>query len=220
MHYLIDGYNFIFRALKHFGDLQAQREAMIHDLNKKIGLVKIEVSIVFDAAFQLGEGSRSHFDRIEILYTSQGESADDYILDAINRHSRPQIETVVTSDKKLAAHVRRGSAHTKSVEEFIAWLDKAYKNKIQHNLSREKKKEAPSPIRKAPLPSQPIEKTSSAKAPVKSCNEDYAQIFEKRWQQILMAEEECRRLAPIKKIRKCPPRHPKKKKDPFAEESF
>ena len=54
MHYLIDGYNLLFRLLHDEKDLQSEREAIIYDLNKKISLIHLNASIVFDAAFQVG----------------------------------------------------------------------------------------------------------------------------------------------------------------------
>lgn len=73
MHYFIDGYNLLFRLQHTDEDLQKQREAIIHDLNKKISLIKIDVSIVFDSAFQIGERTRSHYHEIEILFTAEGK---------------------------------------------------------------------------------------------------------------------------------------------------
>ena len=43
MHYFIDGYNLLFRLCMDSEDLQSQREAIIHDLNKKISLIKMDV---------------------------------------------------------------------------------------------------------------------------------------------------------------------------------
>ena len=105
--------------------MQSQRESIIYDLNKKISLIKLDVSIVFDAAFQIGGRRRSHYNALEILFTGEGETADEYIIDEIKNHPNPHQETVVTSDKKLAWHIRNSSAHTESVEEFMLWLNQA-----------------------------------------------------------------------------------------------
>src|SRR4051794_8621543 len=77
MHYLIDGYNILFRLLHGSDDLQSQRQAFIYDLNKKISLINLDVSIVFDSTFQIGGRSRTHYDALEILYSAEGETADE-----------------------------------------------------------------------------------------------------------------------------------------------
>ena len=59
-------------------ELQKQREAVISDLSKKISLLKLDASIVFDAAFQIGGASRTHYNDLEILFTAEGETADEY----------------------------------------------------------------------------------------------------------------------------------------------
>ena len=80
MHYFLDGYNLLFRLLHNGEDLQSQRDSIIFDLNKKFSLLKLNASIVFDSAFQIGGRTRSHYDALEILYTAKRETADEYIL--------------------------------------------------------------------------------------------------------------------------------------------
>lgn len=189
MHYFIDGYNLLFRLLNHNENLQNQREAIIYDLSRKISLVKIDASIVFDAAFQIGDRTRTHYNELEILFTAEGETADEYIVSEIKNHPYPRQETVVTSDKKLAQRVRNRSARTKSVEEFIIWLNRAYQNKIRQIKKGKQKTISP------PLPSQL--NSSSAFLPEKNAsleayNDYYAQIFEAEWQDILKKNEEIR----------------------------
>lgn len=219
MHYFIDGYNLLFRLLNG-EDLQSQREAIIHDLNKKIALVKLDVSIVFDAAFQIGERTRTHYQELEILYTAEGETADEYIIDEIKNSPHPQQETVVTSDKKLAWRVRHRSAHTESVEEFILWLNRSYKNKVRQ-LKKEKQKpkqeptqEAlPKPLKKLPPPSLIPPKD----APLEAYTDYYQQAFESEYQEILKKEKAREEKSVASSpTQKRPPRRPKKQQDPFA----
>lgn len=209
MHYYIDGYNMLFR-LVHAGDnLQSQREAIIHDLNQKIELVRINVSIVFDAAFQPGGyRTRSHFNRLEILYTDEGELADDFIIDELKTISNPRQETVVTSDKKLAWRARSYSAHTESVESFIAWLNKSYKNKLrliktgESPLPLKPALKPPTPVVQPVIPSKIIHPTDEAS--IEQCTSYYEQVFEKRFQELLKEE-------PISKRKKEKLSHPPKK---------
>lgn len=214
MHYFIDGYNLLFRLLHGNENLQSQREAIIFDLNQKFSLVKIDVSIVFDSAFQMGGRTRTHYDQLEILFTAEGETADEYIIDEIKNHNHPQQETVVTSDKKLAWRIRNRSAHTETVEEFMLWLNRAYKNKIRQ-LKKDKHTVIISPLSR---PKQtPRSLIPPKDAPLEAYDEYYAQMFESQWQEILIKEEEKRQQASELSLNKNrPPRKPKQRKDPFA----
>lgn len=185
MHYYIDGYNMLFRLFQG-DDLQKQRNHLINDLNKKISFLQIDVSIVFDATFQIGDRSRSHFRGLELLFTAEGETADEYIIDEIKQHPHPQRETVVTSDKKLAAHVRRLSAKTESIEDFLSWINKSYQKK------RKQEKEPPQPkqIKKTALkPVVKKEPVPSIEAKAEDCMSYYERVFQEEFDKILSEEE-------------------------------
>src|SRR5262245_23155228 len=128
MHYYIDGYNLMYRMMRAGDDLKRQRESIISPLNKKFQVLNINASIVFDAQFHFGEGTRSHLLALEICFTDEGETADDYILDKLKASPNPRQETVITSDKRLSWRARRLLAHTQSVEEFLNALEKRYQN--------------------------------------------------------------------------------------------
>lgn len=208
MHYFIDGYNLLFR-LTQDGDLQTEREAVIRDLNKKISLIKLDASIVFDAAYRLGGRSRSHFDALEILFTAERETADDYILEEIQNSSSPHQETVVTSDKSLARQVRLCSGHTMSIEEFIGWLNRSYKNKLKQS-----KKEKPSLPKQAP-PQKKKTLPPPSDAPIEAFADYYSQVFETKWDEIQKKEQLTKEAS--KPSKKQPPRKPRQKKDRFQE---
>ncbi len=128
MHYYIDGYNLLFRTSNsNLTDLQAQRKSLIDSLNVKIAGLKLRVTIVFDSQFLPGEGSRGHFHHLEICFTPAGVTADDYILQELQYCFTPEKVTVVTSDKDLAQKARNYSAETKSIEEFLNWLNSRHK---------------------------------------------------------------------------------------------
>lgn len=131
MHYYVDGYNLMFRILYGEDEISAQRQQLIDDLNRKIQLLELEVTIVFDAQYQYGDSSRSHFQNLEILFTAHGETADELILEEIKAEPNPHQVTVVTSDKKLAWFARRCAAKTESVEQFVEWVNTRFKNKIR-----------------------------------------------------------------------------------------
>lgn len=133
MHYFIDGYNLLFRLSLHEKknfSLQSAREYLIKMLNEKISRLSWNVSLIFDAAFQVEEHTRGHFEALEIHFTSFGQSADEYIIETIRHCKNPHREIVVTSDKKLSMVVRGLSAKTESCEEFIHRMLRNYENKI------------------------------------------------------------------------------------------
>lgn len=144
MHYYIDGYNLLFRIVKASDeDLQKQREQIIDDLGRKINHLNIDATIVFDSYYQKGMRERSFKHNVEILFTDEGETADECILDELRTKRNPRLETVVTSDKKLAWQSRLKGAHTLSVEDFLSCLNQRWRKKIQP--SKIEKKE-PEPI--------------------------------------------------------------------------
>ena len=217
MHYLIDGYNLLFRTLHDNRDLQGRREAIIHDLNLKISWVKLNVSIVFDATFQIGGRERFHYDQLEIFYTAEGETADEYILEEIKHHPHPQQVTVITSDKDLAWRARNRTAHTETVEEFTFWLNRAYKNKLKQ-MNKEKRTASSRTLSFPPKPKTLSPSLIPSKgSPLESYSDYYSQVFEIKWQEILVKEEALKKQkedAPLPKT-KCPPRRTKKAQDPF-----
>lgn len=193
MHYFIDGYNLLFRLVRADGDLQTQRDKIIQELSTKIQLIGLDATLVFDAQYQLGESTKTHLQDLTILFTGSGETADDCIIDELRRVLNPREETVVTSDKKLAWRARRKMAHSETVEAFMEWLNRRYKNKI--HLLKEKKKPlllirtasaAPSIQKEAGSPSNKI-------LP-EDCLEYYASVFEKIDQEHQLAEVSLKKI--------------------------
>jgi predicted RNA-binding protein with PIN domain len=127
MHYIVDGYNLIFRLLYSSSPLQEQRAKIIKDISEKAKLLKLNITIVFDSSFQTGESTRTHINDVEIIYTAQYESADDFIINLLKHKDKNN--TVITSDQRLAWRARRQNAHSETVEDFIRWLNKRYQNK-------------------------------------------------------------------------------------------
>lgn len=177
MHYFIDGYNLMFRRLRAGTDLQTQRASIIKELDECASILQLDITIVFDAHYQCGLGSRSHFHCLEICFTEERETADEYILKELKRMVKPQHETVITSDKKFASYARRLSAKTETVEKFMIWLTKRCQNRIRKD--------------NRPQPSIPtISPKSSSDLKYESDMERWLRIFEERFQN-LDKEEEC-----------------------------
>ncbi len=131
MHYYIDGYNLMFRMGLAGGDFKKDRETIISKIYERIELVELDVTLVFDAQYRFGLGSRTHLHFLEICFTDEGETADDYILNELRSCPTPRNETVITSDNRLAWRARRLHAHTESVEEFYGRLEKRFRKKLK-----------------------------------------------------------------------------------------
>lgn len=207
MHYYIDGYNLMFRVLRAGDDLQQQRESIIRELHRKIHLLNLDVTLVFDAQYQAGTSTRTNFQHLKILFTEFGETADDLILQELKHEKFPQQHTVVTSDKKLAWLARRRHAKTETVEDFLTWLNSRYKNKI-------KRKSHPTPPRTLPRLIQPPQapppdsSQSLEHSSVEECYEYYLQHFETAYETMNSALPPKKTSSPSKKKKKnkIPPR--------------
>ena len=70
MRYYIDGYNLLFYHDPSLQQLKLNRGLLLDQLNEKAALLNMDLCIVFDAAYQLGEESRSHYKALEIIYTA------------------------------------------------------------------------------------------------------------------------------------------------------
>lgn len=128
VHYLIDGYNLLFRLAKSSSTLKKKRVELIEKLNELVSSLSLHATIIFDGAEPHSTlPSREHFDAIEIVYTTIGLSADAFILEKIESATRPQQFTVVTNDRSLALSSRAHKAKTLSVEKFLAFLIKKRK---------------------------------------------------------------------------------------------
>jgi predicted RNA-binding protein with PIN domain len=195
MHYYIDGYNLLFRISRAAGELQKQRHGIIKDLETKINCIGLDATLVFDAQHYEGESVRRHLNQLEIVFTACGETADEYILDRLRESSDPSKETVATSDKKLALLSRRRHAYTQSIEDFIAWLNKRYRNKLRGKDS--KKSPTLQPLRpskctdKNPLTAEPVGQVVRPRlnATIKECFEWYLKAFEQSYKDVIVELE-------------------------------
>lgn len=166
MHYLIDGYNLLFRILDKGEEVQKAREQMIEQISKKVNFSELKTTLIFDSKYQAGPSSCSFDGFLEILYTNEGETADDWIIKEAKRLPLKSQETVVTSDKRLASQVRIKGVPTLSCEEFMAYLNK----RVRQHIKDLKRKDEP-------LPPPPPE--IKVKIP-KGSAQYYEELFEKK----------------------------------------
>ncbi|MFT4551407.1 MAG: putative RNA-binding protein with PIN domain [Chlamydiales bacterium] len=192
MHYFIDGYNLLLRFSTDDHSFQSDREQFISDLNETAKFLNLDITIVFDAAYTTNDLSRSHFDSVELIFTGESETADDYILDALQLLDNPRKELVVTSDKGLARRCRSLGAHTQSVHDFINWISNRNQKKSSKKQNQSKQKHLPPSSQKInktqkPLNDEPLLRSVEFLPPVKDGAayterfQYYLEIFEKRF---------------------------------------
>lgn len=205
MHYYIDGYNLLFHLKSAHDDLEKERDWLVQYLHHRIDTLKLNVSLVFDSHYQFGDSTRGHLVNLEIIFTSERETADDFIIDLLR--GRPGIKnvTVVTSDRKLAWHARSLGAKTQSVSEFLAWLEKSYKNKLRQKqkpvfpISQRKVATGPVTEETQPVLVDPIIRTPSFNVGIEECKNYYEQVFEIEFKELLEEEKAHRKSIPPKK---------------------
>jgi predicted RNA-binding protein with PIN domain len=131
MELLIDGYNLIHAM--DFPDaesLQEQREALLKKLHEYQVERKVSITVVFDGSSPGGMiPDREKHGKIQVIFTSKGTSADDWIIEASRRYSGKYV--VVSNDNEILNAVEAASSLTLSNAEFKAKMNAA------HDPSRE-----------------------------------------------------------------------------------
>ena len=134
MHYWIDGYNLLFRLPVAKGPLEKKRQSLILELNTQATTLNLQITVVFDSSTKERIlDTRSHYDALEIIYTSSKKTADDSILDSVEFSSYPEDICVVTCDKDLARKAKALRANTLSLDAFFKLITKR-QNKKQREL--------------------------------------------------------------------------------------
>lgn len=130
MKYLIDGYNYLFRLLHKNEEVRAIRDGLIAYLKVASEEDGLEISLVFDSKYQKGEHTQKKEDLFELIFTDEGESADEWIIHELKTTPNAKQITVVTSDLRLAMHCRNYLALTMECKAFKEFLIK--KEKTRH----------------------------------------------------------------------------------------
>lgn len=130
MHYWIDGYNLLFKLPDLKGSLEEKRRALIIELNRQAKHLLLQITVVFDAT----DPTRpldflSHYDAIEIIYTTSRSTADESILQTVEQARNPLDLCIVTSDKDLSHKAKNLGAQTLSLANFLKRIAKKQKNK-------------------------------------------------------------------------------------------
>ncbi len=139
MHYLVDAYNLLFRALKKRKSLENSRQQMIEEINSAASALNLQITLVFDGADEhQSYPTRGHFDRLELVYTSKNKTADEYISDEVIHAKNPAEITVVTNDRELATRCKDHRAKIQTIDGFIGYLSKKRAKKKRLSPSKER----------------------------------------------------------------------------------
>ncbi len=132
-HYYIDGYNFLFRLChKRRNPLQARRESLVKRFNERVEELGLDITIVFDGEeLPYGDYTRGHWRSVEVVYTHEGLSADDYILEQLALSRHPAVETVVSCDRQLISKSHLLGASSMSIEVFLSFLEKKQQKRLR-----------------------------------------------------------------------------------------
>ena len=124
MKIIIDGYNLMYR-LELDGSLEHKRDVMLEMLAEFLAVNPNEMLVVFDGRNnQSTLRGRQDKHGIKVYYSAQGETADDYIMEMIEKRTgKAKTHLIVTSDRKIADFAREHNMKTATSDEFVEYLE-------------------------------------------------------------------------------------------------
>jgi hypothetical protein len=128
LHLIIDGYNLIRQSpellAQEAQDLRWGREALLEKLAVYRRMKKHAITVVFDGwEAGAGLGNRDRFQGMLIIYSRQGEKADEVIKRLADRERERGL--IITSDREIMDHAERAGAAVMSSEDFSFRLHSA-----------------------------------------------------------------------------------------------
>lgn len=131
MIYYLDGYNLLLSLGEsepnYSNPLSSQT---FHDLIEINQTINLSLIIVFDAYNSPKTVSRLDFKRLEVVYTDQGQTADDYICEAIEVSLNPQNCTVVTNDGQLKKKANLLTGKSLNWKQFFSLIKRKSNTKL------------------------------------------------------------------------------------------
>ena len=134
---IVDGYNVIFAwedlASQARADLDASRRQLCDSLSSFAGFTKCRVVVVFDGYKQKGNpGERSQFHNIQVAYTREGETADQYIQNLAQEIGRNYAVRVASSDSLVQLSAMGSGVLRMSARELREEVDRAKEEMKAH----------------------------------------------------------------------------------------
>ena len=127
---IVDGYNVIFAwddlARQARADLDAARRQLCDALSSYAGFTKCRLVVVFDGYKQKGNpGEKSQFHNIQVVYTREGETADQYIESLAHEIGSNYAVRVASSDALVQLSALGSGVLRMSARELKAEVDSA-----------------------------------------------------------------------------------------------
>ncbi len=127
LHLLIDGYNLLHQmpelAFLMEEDPEEARRALIAKLQQYQRVRRHRITVVFDAWNDEKPRHQMTIKGIQVVFTAQGETADDYLKRQALKEKERAI--VVTSDREIRSYVETYGAISISGRDFLARLENA-----------------------------------------------------------------------------------------------
>lgn len=125
---IVDGYNIIFAwetlAETAKDDLDAARRRLQDILSSYAGFTKCHLVLVFDSYRQPG-GEKNRTQGIQVVYTQQGQTADQYIQDLAAQIGSSYTVRVATSDSLVQLSAFRSGVLRMSARELLEEVERA-----------------------------------------------------------------------------------------------
>lgn len=140
MHYLIDGYNFLFwqkDLMPHWGGscLRTDRENLIQKLINRMDRGSFSCRLIFDAHHTPEGLTLLRQTPLDIVFTPKGLTADEYILECLCATHLKKGYCVVTHDKGLQRKVIAENVPVIDFVTFFSILDKKKSPKNQNHAT-------------------------------------------------------------------------------------
>lgn len=123
MHYLIDGHNLIGRVPGLRLDDPDDEAKLIEQLHVYAQRIRKKMTVIFDPALYQALPTSSPFADVKAVWAKRGSSADDVIVQRVQKARRPREIVVVTGDQALAGRVRAAGAQVLAPEAFLARMN-------------------------------------------------------------------------------------------------
>jgi len=129
-HFIIDGYNALFKIKPLVKKPFQTREGFIHYLRikKPFGSMRNKVTVVFDGSLNVSFKQKTSNAPIEVIFT-RNETADDMIIRMAKNAKYPRAIIVITDDREIKEKVKLYGCATLSVLEFFKDLTREKKPK-------------------------------------------------------------------------------------------
>lgn len=118
MPYLVDGNNVMAQRVGWHRDKPGARRGLLDELAEFARIKRVRVSVVFDGAPEQHFADGSSYRGVKVFYAERGSDADERIKQMVEAARERQTLLVVTSDRALAAYVRRCGAQVIRSGEF------------------------------------------------------------------------------------------------------